>query len=89
MDNRVADPYSSRVSRVWRSTGQGALGADRLDLDRGGIQAKPERTGALLEGAIQDGIFNLCDPTASATYQELTGMSIFGSVASEERVERI
>ena len=77
------------LSSAWRSTLIRALGTDRLDLDRGRVQAKAERAGAVLEGTVQDGVFNLGDPPALAAYEELPGMGIFGSVAAEEGIEGI
>ena len=71
------------------STRSRALGADGLDLDRGGVETEAERAGAFPQGSIHHRILDLGDTPATAAHQELARMRVLGPVAAEEGVERI
>jgi hypothetical protein len=66
-----------------------ALIADGFDLDGGVFEAKPEGTRLFPKCAIQNRIVDLGHSPAHVAHQELTAVLIFGTVATQERVQRV
>lgn len=66
-----------------------ALIANRFDLDSRGLEAKAECARLFPKRPIQNGIFDLGHPPAHPAYQELAAVLVFGTIATEERIQRV
>jgi hypothetical protein len=66
-----------------------ALIADGFDFDGGVFEAKPEGTRLFPKCAIQNRIVDLGHSPARTAHQELTAVIIFGSIATQERIQRV